>query len=106
LSLHEQVRAITVKENVGAYLLRIVDATRKHADLDVGVSPRGALALFRAAQARALVGERSYASPEDIQVLAERVLAHRVMLTAQARYGGSTATSIIADIVASVAVPV
>ena len=106
LSLHEQVRAITVKETVGAYLLRIVEATRKHADFDVGVSPRGALALFRAAQARALVSGRTYASPEDIQSLAETVLAHRVMLTAQARYGGSTAKSIIADIVSSVAVPV
>lgn len=105
VDLHARVRDITFKENVATYLLRIVDATRKHDELDVGVSPRGALAFFRAAQARALLQQRSYVSPADLQSLAESVLSHRVMLTAQARYGGQTAGAIISDVVASVPVP-
>ncbi|PKN49686.1 MAG: magnesium chelatase [Deltaproteobacteria bacterium HGW-Deltaproteobacteria-20] len=105
LELQALVRNVTVKQNVAGYLLRVVDATRKHGDLEVGVSPRGGLALFRASQARAMLRGRAYVSPEDIQALAESVLAHRVMLTPQARYGGQSATGIVADIVSRVPVP-
>jgi len=69
------------------------------------VSPRGAIALFRAAQARALLLRRTYASPDDVQALAGAVLAHRVQLTAQARYGGTRSDAVIARILAAVKVP-
>lgn len=105
LRLHAAVRDVTVKKNVGRYLVSLVEATRKHADLDVGVSPRGALSFFRAAQARALLDGRQYVSPADLQALADSVLSHRIMLTAQARYGGQTASAIINDIVATASVP-
>ena len=105
LEMQAQVRDVQVKEPVARYLLRVVAATRAHRDLELGVSPRGALAYFRAAQARALLQGRAYVTPDDIQVLAAPVLAHRVLLTAQSRYGGATRETIVAGIVKGVDVP-
>ena len=105
LALQKAVREVEVKEEVAKYLLRIVAKTRDHADLSLGVSPRGALALFRASQARALLAGRAYVTPEDVQALAAPVLAHRVGLTTQARYGGTTADAALGHIVASTVVP-
>jgi MoxR-like ATPase len=103
--MQSEAREIDVKEDVARYLLRIVARTRDHKELALGVSPRGALALFRAVQARALLAGRTYASPDDVQALAAAVLAHRVQLTAQARYAGTTAAQIVDAIVKSVDVP-
>jgi len=105
LAMQAEVREVEVKEPVGRYLLRLVAATREHRDVALGVSPRGALALFRAAQARALLRGRRYASPEDVQALAGPVLAHRLVLTTQARYGGATAEAVVGRIVDEVGVP-
>jgi len=104
-AIQAQVREIEVKEAVAKYLLRLVAATRDHRDLELGVSPRGALAFFRAAQARALLQGREYVTPQDVQALAVPVLGHRVLLTTQSRYGGTTAESILAGIVKSLDVP-
>ena len=79
--------------------------TRQTAPLELGISPRGALAFFRASQARALLNGRTYVSPDDVHALAAPVLAHRVQLTTQARYGGVTAEAAIADVVRDVPVP-
>jgi MoxR-like ATPase len=103
--LQEEVRRVTVKEEVARYLLRLVTATRQHPDLELGASPRGALAFFRAAQAHALMQRRAFVSPADVQLMARPVLAHRLQLTAQARYGGITAEVIISSIIASTPVP-
>ena len=105
LRVQAEVRDIEVKEAVAKYLLQIVAQTRDHRSLDLGISPRGALAFFRAAQARALLQGRTYASPEDVQALARPVLAHRLLLTSQARYGGMTADGIVAEIVGGTRVP-
>jgi MoxR-like ATPase len=99
------VREVEVKEPVAEYLLRIVGKTRDHRDVELGSSPRGALALFRAAQARAFLSGRTWAGPDDVQALCGPVLAHRILLTTQARYGGTTAASIVAGIVKGVPVP-
>ncbi|HUK66546.1 MAG TPA: MoxR family ATPase [Anaeromyxobacteraceae bacterium] len=99
------VREVEMREPVADYLLRIVAKTREHPDLALGVSPRGSLALFRVAQARAFLRGRKFVSPDDVQVLATPALAHRVGLTAQARYGGSGAATTITAVVASVDVP-
>ncbi len=101
----EEVRRVVVKREVAAYLLQLVEASRAHPRLSLGVSTRGALAYFRAAQARSFLCGRSYLSPDDLQHLAAPVLAHRVLLTSEARYGGQTASSVIAEIVAAVPVP-
>jgi MoxR-like ATPase len=105
LEIQSQIRALTVQENVARYLLRLIDQTRKHEDLEIGVSPRGAIAFFRAVQAKAYLSHRSYVSPADIQALALPILAHRIRLTAQARYSGATSESAIGSILSSIAVP-
>ena len=106
VAMQAAVRAILVKREVAEYLLRLIEATRDHRQLALGVSTRGALAFFRAAQARAFLAGRGYVSPEDLQQLAVAALAHRLQLAADARYGGDTAASIVADILAKVPVPV
>lgn len=105
IAMQDQVRNVTVKEPVARYLLRVVEDTRRHDELEIGVSPRGAIALFRASQARAFLQHRTYASPDDVKAMALPVLAHRVRLTAQARYGGATPESIISAVLARTAVP-
>jgi MoxR-like ATPase len=104
-AMQAEVREVEVKEPVAEYLLRVVAATRDHRSVELGVSPRGAIALFRAAQARAFLAGRRYASPDDVERLAGPVLAHRLGLTTEARYGGTTAGAILAGIVKDVPVP-
>jgi MoxR-like ATPase len=106
LAMQAAVREVLVKQEVAEYLLRVVEATRNHPRLALGVSTRGALSTFRAAQARAFLSGRGYVSPDDFQQLAEAALAHRVQLSSDARYGGETTAAIVSDIVAKVPVPV
>ena len=78
-SLQAAVRQVQVEDSINEYLLDIVEATRRCDELQVGVSTRGALALYRAAQAAALVAGRPYVVPDDVKQLAVPVLAHRVI---------------------------
>ncbi len=105
LALQEKVRQVKVERDVGAFLLRLIAATREHKELELGASPRGALSLFRAAQANAFLQGRDWAGPADVQALARPVLAHRVMLSAQARYGGKSSGQLVDEIIESVEVP-
>jgi MoxR-like ATPase len=79
VSLQGDVRRVKVEDSINHYVLDIVEATRRCEDLHVGASPRGALALYRAAQASALVAGRSYVVPDDVKSLAIPVLAHRMI---------------------------
>lgn len=105
LALQAAVRRVQVKDAVSRYLLEIVQATRRHADLALGVSTRGALSLLRASQARAFLAGRDFVSPDDVQALVEPTLAHRVLLTETSRFAGRTTASILTDIVARIPVP-
>ena len=105
LSIQRAVREVMVERDVARYILWLVRATRADLDLKVGVSPRGALALFRASQAWALVQGRQWVSPDDVQRLATAVLAHRLVLTTKARYGGRSSQEILNAIVERVDVP-
>jgi MoxR-like ATPase len=105
LQLQQRVREVEMREPVARYLLHIVRATRDRAELALGVSPRGALSLFRGAQARAFLDGRVYATPDDVKSLATVVLGHRVMASQEAAYGGGRADRIIARIVDEVDVP-
>ena len=80
LALQKQTEEVRVEESLLGYALAIVQATRAHRDLALGVSPRGALALVRAAKALALLDGRAFCLPDDIKRLAVAALAHRVML--------------------------
>jgi MoxR-like ATPase len=105
IALQAQVRNVVVNRDVGRYLLDVVRATREHPDLDMGASPRAALALFRACQARALLAGRDWVGPDDVQQLVCPVLEHRMVLSSAARYGGSSPTSIVMSSLGDVRVP-
>ncbi|MEM9694969.1 MAG: MoxR family ATPase, partial [Myxococcota bacterium] len=104
-SLQQQVRNVEVAEHVARYVLDLAAATRAHPELELGVSTRGALAMMRAAQARALVCGRDYVVPDDVQALAPSVFAHRLMLRPSARYGGTSDVTFVEDVLAAVSVP-
>ena len=99
------VRHVRVEERVARYMRRIVQATRDHADVALGVSPRGTLILYRACQARAFLEGKSYVTPDDVQHLASSVLGHRIMVTERARYGGRGAASVLEEVIKATSVP-
>jgi len=82
--LQEQVSRVAVDDSLVDYMLAIVEKTRNHESLALGVSPRGAQALYRATQAMALIEGRDYVIPDDIKRLAVPVFAHRIAINARA----------------------
>ncbi len=104
-AMQTAVRAVEVNESVARYLVELVGATRLDGRLRLGVSPRGSLMLFRAAQAAAYLAGRDYVLPDDVQRVAPHVLAHRLVLTSKAKYGGTAKRGVIQDVLESVKVP-
>jgi MoxR-like ATPase len=105
-ALQEAVRTITFEETVGDYLLEIVHKTRESDELRVGVSTRGALSLYRSAQALALIEGRQFVVPDDVKRLAPLVLSHRVILKGFLRTGQrDAAEALIRRLVEQTAVP-
>jgi MoxR-like ATPase len=107
LAMRAAALRIKFDDSLVAYLLDIVKETREHDALAFGVSPRGAIALRRAAQARALVEARDFAIPDDVRDLAVDVLAHRVLLDARSapQRGGEETAWILREILEQVPVP-
>jgi len=106
--LQAQVETVKVEESLLGYVMAIVQATRSHAALALGVSPRGSLALVRAAQALALTEGRSYCIPDDIKQLAIPALAHRVIPRARWEAAGDRhddAETVIREILHDIPVP-
>ncbi len=99
------VRNVYVSKNVRSYMLAIIDTTRKHEDLLLGASPRASLGLIRAAQASAVLRNRDFVTPDDIKHLAVSVLAHRLVLTPEARMNSVSRDLIIGEILESVRAP-
>ncbi len=106
VAMQEAVRLIHVNQDVRHYMLQMVRATRTHAAVQLGVSPRGTLALYRASQALAALRGRDYVIPSDIQTLAPYLLTHRIHIAAQTRLRGRTAQEVVADIADTIPVPV
>ena len=104
--LQAEVRSVGVTPVVRRYLVDLVRATRQHPDVELGASPRGSLALYQTAQARAALRGRAFVLPDDVKAMAEAVLNHRLMLTAEARLRGRTPATIIAQILAQTPAPV
>jgi len=104
--LQRMVKTVHVSDAALEYLLDIVDATRTHRDLYLGASPRGSIALYRAAQALALVNGLEFVLPDHIKQLAEKVLAHRIIVRPEARIAGMNAVEVMKDILNSIAVDV
>jgi len=108
LELQHSVSAVSVDDALVEYLMRIVTATRDSEMLDLGVSPRGTLALFRAAQALALTEDRAYCIPDDIKRLVLPVFAHRILVSS--RFSSSLrrseeAEAVLTEIIKTVSVP-
>jgi MoxR-like ATPase len=106
LALRQPVSEITVSADLRRYITNLVRSTRNNDAIELGVSPRGSLALYQGAQALAFIHGRSFVTPDDIKYLAPFVLAHRVLPSSDARLRGKSAESIITEIAARVPVPV
>jgi MoxR-like ATPase len=106
MRLHETVTRVYVAPDVSRYIAVLADASRRNPDLRLGVSMRGCLALLRATQAFAACAGRHYVTPSDIKAVAEPVLAHRLVLTAQAEITGRKPRDVLAELLTTVAVPV
>lgn len=104
-AVHAEIRKIRVEQAVRGYIVDLVGATRRHPDVYLGASPRGSLSLFRTAQATAMLRGRDYVIPDDIKMLAEPVLAHRLIENPSARVRGVQAANILEDVLQSVPVP-
>ncbi|MCL4535811.1 MAG: MoxR family ATPase [Bacteroidetes bacterium] len=106
LALQGLCRQVFVSEPVEEYIVRIVQASRRHPAVELGVSPRGSLALYHCAQALAAIRGRDFVLPDDVKHLGPAVLAHRLVTSAQTRLRGKAAQEIVAEILSSTPVPV
>ncbi len=105
-TMSESVNLIQVSENIRSYLISLVRATRDSENVRLGVSPRGSIALYKASQAYALISGRDFVIPDDVKLLSEPVLAHRIILSSNASLRGVTQQSVIQDILETISVPI
>ncbi|NAP01027.1 magnesium chelatase, partial [Halomonas sp. MG34] len=103
--LQDEIKLITVSEVVADYLLELVHASREHSDVELGISPRGMLALMRAGQAYAYMKDRDYVTPQAIKTLVPYVFEHRLILSMEGSIK-KTAKEIVKEIIHATAVPV
>ncbi len=96
---------VTVAEEITGYVVRLVRATREHAELSVGASPRAAVMLANAARARAALHGRAYAIPDDVKALAVPVLRHRLTLSPAAEIEGRDVEALVAELIESTEAP-
>ncbi|GAC1463888.1 MAG: MoxR family ATPase [Gemmatimonadaceae bacterium] len=106
LALRDRVGDIHVAPDVRRYVTQLVRSTRDHHQIELGVSPRGSLALYRGAQALALLRGEAFITPDHVKQLAPYVLAHRIVPSADARLRGRSNEDLVEEAVAGVAVPV
>ncbi len=104
--LQAQVAQVHVHPDVRHYIVRVCRATREHEAVDLGVSPRGTLALFKASQALAALRGRDFVIPSDVQHLSTPVLVHRVHISPQVRLRGRTPEQVVGEVISAVPVPV
>ncbi|BES63616.1 MoxR family ATPase [Gottschalkiaceae bacterium SANA] len=105
LAAMKETEEVIVNDAVRNYILRLVHKTRTHSDLRMGVSPRGSLALFKGARAYAALLGRNYVLPDDVQALFVSVVAHRMILSGDARMRGKSTEDIANEIVGKESVP-
>ena len=106
VTMQEEVNQVYLDRVIQAFIVKIVRTTREHPQVHLGVSPRGAIGLMKAAKAYAYINGRDYCIPDDIIYLAPFVLKHRLILTQSAKYDGSSPEQIIESILGQVEVPV
>jgi MoxR-like ATPase len=106
LELQRQVTEVYVSDPIKRYIVDIVQRSRSNASVYLGVSPRGSVALMKAAQAYAFMHGREFVVPDDVQFLAPYVLSHRMIVKSEAKFDGLTAEEIVAQIIARTPVPI
>ena len=105
LAMQEEVRNVRVTESVKKYIVDIVRFTRKDRNASLGVSPRGSIALYKAAKAYAYIYDRDYITPDDVKKTAASVLAHRIILSPQGKTEFASAEAYVEAILNTLAVP-
>jgi MoxR-like ATPase len=103
-AMKEEVKQVTLSEDVENYILEIVHLSRNHDEIEMGVSPRGTLALMRGAQGRAFIQNRYFVTPQDVKDVAVYILSHRLVLTMDASLK-KTNSQVLESILRSVEVP-
>ncbi|MBR3834725.1 MAG: MoxR family ATPase [Lachnospiraceae bacterium] len=106
LAIREEVKQVTVKDNILGYIEDIVEQTRNEIRYALGASPRALLALVRASQARAYMEERDFVKPDDVKAVVKQVLSHRLMLTSEARIQKEDAGDVLEQIIIKTKIPV
>jgi len=105
MAAQRAVTEVYVDELIKEYIVGLANATRKHPDIYLGVSPRGSLALFKAGRARAAVESRDFVIPDDIKALAESTLAHRLIISPSARIKNVDPRAVLNEILDATPVP-
>lgn len=105
VAMQQAVETVTVDEGVGRYCVRLTAATRSHASLVLGASPRGSLALMLTSRAYAVIRGRDYVTPEDVKAVAHACLDHRVTVRPELWINDVTAASVISSILSTVPTP-
>ncbi len=106
LEARARVREVLVAAAVEGYVVELARETRRHAEIELGLSPRGTLALHRSSQALAAVRGRTFVLPDDVKTLAPAVMPHRLILSTHARLRERTAVEVTAEVLRSVPAPV
>ena len=106
LKMQKACREVHVAEDVEDYIIRLVHATRKHASIELGASPRAMMALYNASQALAAIRGRAFVTPDDIKYMVTPVLIHRIIPKSESRLRGHKAEQTLKEIIDSVFVPV
>jgi MoxR-like ATPase len=104
-AMQDEVRRVRVTEQVKEYIVKIVSSTRQDRNVILGISPRGSIALFKAAKAFAYIYDREYVTPDDVKNVAVAVLAHRIILSPQGKTAFGTGEAYIASVLRNCNVP-
>jgi len=106
VELHRLVQQVHVSPVLSNYIVKLVQATREHPDVELGASPRATMGLYRCSQAVAAIQGRDFVGPDEIKLLTPYTLPHRVIVKSQARLRGRSAEDVITDVLAKVEVPI
>lgn len=105
LAMQDEVKEIRVTEQVKEYIIKLIGLTRENRNTVLGISPRGSIALYKAAKASAYIYERDYATPDDVKNMAKEVLSHRIILSPQGKSTYGTSEEFVNDLLNNTPVP-
>lgn len=103
--IQKQVQSVYVADSILTYILDLVSATRGQSSVKMGASPRASRAIYKAAKAFAAISGRDFVVPDDIQQIACPILCHRILLSNEAKFAGSTAESVMNGLISAIPVP-